>query len=104
MKYQTLILELEELAAQLGLKLRYEKGDFEGGFCILKEEKMLVVNKKLPDPRRASVLAQALNEYGLDNMFVKPSLREYIEDEIARQAAGKRAKKENKAEKPTKSP
>ena len=84
MKYIILIADLEELANQLGLKVRYEKGNFEGGFCILKEERLLVVNKKLPDPRRASVLAQALNEYGIENVFVKPGLRQYIEDEIAK--------------------
>lgn len=84
MKYLALITELEEVAAQLGLKVRYEKGDFEGGYCIVKAEKMLVVNKKLPDQRRASVLAQALNAYGLDNTFLKPALREYIEDEVAK--------------------
>jgi hypothetical protein len=85
MKYQTLITELEELSSLLGLTLRYEKGDFDGGYCIVKDERMLVVNKKLPDQRKASVLARALNEYGLDNMFIKPALREYIEDEVARQ-------------------
>ena len=84
MKYLSLIANLEELADQLGLKIRYEKGNFEGGFCILKEERLLVINKKLPDPRRASVLAQALNEYGIENVFVKPGLRQYIEDEIAK--------------------
>ena len=84
MKYATLIAELEGLAVQLGLKVRYEKGDFEGGFCVLKDERMLVINKKLPDQRRASVLAQALAEYGLENVFIKPSLRDYIEDEVAK--------------------
>lgn len=84
MKYQTLITELEALAAQLGLKVRYEKGNFEGGYCIVKDERMLVVNRKLPDQRKAAVLANALNEYGLDNMFIKPTLREYIEDEVAK--------------------
>ena len=84
MKYLSLIAQLEELATQLGLKIRYEKGDFEGGFCVLKDERMLVINKKLTDPRRASVLAQALAEYGLENVFIKPSLRAYIEDEVAK--------------------
>jgi len=85
MKHLELIAELEEIAAQLGLKVRYEKGNFEGGFCILKEERLLVINKKLPDPKRASTLAQALNEYGIENVFIKPAVRQYVEDELARQ-------------------
>lgn len=92
MKYAAVITELEELASQLSLKVRYEKGDFEGGFCILKEERLLVINKKLPDARRASALAQALGTFDLENVFLKPSLRRYIEDEVVRQRQTVRVK------------
>ena len=85
MKYLELVAELEEIASQLNLKIRYEKGNFEGGFCILKEERLLVVNRKLPDPKRASTLARALSEYGIENVFLKPNVRQYIEDEMVRQ-------------------
>lgn len=84
MEYLTLIKELEELATQLGIKIRYEKGNFEGGYCILKEQKILVVNKKLFDNRKTSVLAQGIAEIGIDDVFVKPIVRQYIEDENVR--------------------
>ncbi len=86
MNYTSLIQELEELTAQLGLNVRYEKGDFEGGYCVLKSQKLLVVNKRLADARKASSLAQAIAEFGIDTTFVKPALRQYIEDEAARAA------------------
>jgi hypothetical protein len=89
MNYLLIVQELEELTAQLGINLRYEKGDFEGGYCVLKDQKVLVVNKRLPDPRKASSLAQALAAYGIETAFIKPKLREYIEDEAARAAKGK---------------
>jgi hypothetical protein len=81
--------ELEELARQLVLELRYEKGDFDGGYCILKHQKVLVINKRLSEQRKASCLAQALAEFGIETAFVKPSLREFIEDEVARSAKQK---------------
>ena len=84
MNYQQLLAELEELGQQLGIQIRYEKGDFDGGYCVLREKKMLVVNKRLHDARKASSLAQALAEYGIETTFVKPLLREYIEDEWAK--------------------
>ncbi|MBI4546938.1 MAG: hypothetical protein HY707_03100 [Ignavibacteriae bacterium] len=84
MNYPQLLQELEEVSRQLGLQLRYEKGDFDGGFCILKEQKVLVVNKRLSDSRKASTLAQALAEYGIETTYIKPTLRQYIEDEVAR--------------------
>jgi hypothetical protein len=84
MKHEELIEEFHLLATQLGITIRYEKGDFEGGYCILKDRKLLLINRKLLPNRKASVLAAALREIGLDNVFLKPALREYIEDEAAR--------------------
>ncbi len=86
MNYPELIKELEELSRQLQIEIRYEKGDFDGGYCVLKNQKVLVVNKRLADARRASSLAQAIAEFGIETTFVKPSLRQYIEDEVAKAA------------------
>ncbi len=84
MNYTQLIGDLEELARQLNLDIRYEKGDFEGGYCILKDQKVLVVNKRLLDSRKAVALALALSEFGIDLVFIKPNLRAFIEDEVAK--------------------
>jgi hypothetical protein len=89
MNYNQIVGELEELARQCNINIRYEKGDFEGGFCVLKDQKVVVVNKRLLDSRKASALAVAIAEYGIDTMFVKPNLRTYIEDEVAKMARAK---------------
>jgi hypothetical protein len=52
----------------------------------LKDERLIVVNKKLAIPRRASILAQGLAEIGIDEMYLKPVVREFIEDELVRAA------------------
>lgn len=84
LNYSQLIQDLETVAAQLGVTLRYEKGDFEGGFCVLREQKLLVVNKRLTDARKASSVAVGLAQYGIDETFLKPNLRQFIEDESAK--------------------
>ena len=84
MNFEHLIQELEELAQHMGIRIRFEKGDFKGGYCILKEEKVVVINKRLHEMKKASVLAQALGEIGIEQTYVKPNLREFIEDEIAK--------------------
>lgn len=84
MKHEVLIQELQEVASQLGVTIRYERGDFEGGYCILREQKILLVNRRLFPAKKASVLAMAMHEIGLDDMYLKPAVREYIEDEIAK--------------------
>ncbi len=86
MKQEEIIEELHGLARQLGVSIRYDRGDFEGGYCILKEQKLLLVNKRLMPGRKAAILAIAMQEIGLDNVYLKPALRAFIEDEVAKAA------------------
>ena len=86
MKHEVLIQELQEVAAQLGVTIRFERGDFEGGYCILRKQRILLVNSRLFPAKKASVLAMAMHEIGLENMYLKPAVREYIEDEVAKAA------------------
>jgi hypothetical protein len=37
--------KMEEVVKALQYKLRYEKGQFQSGFCIVKNQKIVVVNK-----------------------------------------------------------
>lgn len=84
MKHEEILAELEAIARQMNVTIRYEKGEFEGGYCVLKAQRILLVNKKLLPNKKAAVLAVAMQEIGLDNVFLKPALRAYIEDEVAR--------------------
>lgn len=84
MKHEELILDLQQVAQELGITVRFEKGDFEGGYCILKDSRVVLVNKRILPARKAAVMALALNEIGLDDIFIKPAVRGYIEDEVAR--------------------
>jgi len=84
---EQLIRELETLADKSGVVVRYEKGDFDGGYCILRAERMIVVNKRLTPPKRASIVAQALAEIGIEEVYLKPAVREFIEEELSKAAA-----------------
>jgi hypothetical protein len=84
MRHEEILHELQQIAEQLGVTVRYEKGDFEGGYCILRDQKLLLVNKRLQPNRIASVLAVALQEIGMDTVYLKPALRAYVEDEAAK--------------------
>jgi hypothetical protein len=84
MENQELLSELESIASQLGIRLRYEKGDFEGGYCVLKSERIIVINKKLSPATWLSVLARGISEIGLNNTYVKPAVRNFIEDEVSK--------------------
>jgi hypothetical protein len=89
MKHEDIVVELQDVARQMGVTVRFERGDFEGGYCILKEQKLLLVNRRLLPTRKAAVLASAMREIGLENVFLKPALRAYIDDEAAKAGRGK---------------
>ena len=76
--------ELEIVANDMGVHIRYEKGDFDGGYCLLRDERIIIVNKKLNPNRRASVISLAFGELGIENIYIKPAVRLFIEDELVR--------------------
>jgi hypothetical protein len=47
---------------------------------------LLLINRRLTPAKKAAVFAVALHGIGLENQYVKPVVREFIEDEIARSA------------------
>ena len=86
-----MLAELEEVASRLNYKVRYEKGNFEGGYCILKESRLLVVNSRNEIERRIIIVAKSLKQIGVDDIFVKPSVREIIEKESSRKLTSEEA-------------
>jgi hypothetical protein len=84
MTAEEILSELDIVARDLGVRIRFEKGDFDGGYCLLRDERIIVVNKKLKPNRKASVISQAFGELGIDNVFIKPAIRVFIEDELVR--------------------
>lgn len=86
MTFDQILKELEELADRSGITIRYEKGDFDGGYCVLKDERLIVVNRKLAAGKKASVVAQAIAEVGVEELYLKPAVREFIEEELSKAA------------------
>ena len=84
MTVEETLSELEIVAHDMGVHIRYEKGDFDGGYCLLRDERIIVVNKKLNSNRKAAVLSQAFGELGIENIYIKPAIRLFIEDELVR--------------------
>tara|TARA_X000000950_G_scaffold48557_1_gene56499 strand:- start:2932 stop:3192 length:261 start_codon:yes stop_codon:yes gene_type:complete len=80
MKKEKLYIEFENLAEKLGLRVIKGKGDFQGGSCIIKDEKVIVVNKNKPIEQKLKILASCFNKIDLNGIYIVPALRAYIED------------------------
>ena len=86
MTHEELFEELKGLANELGIKVRFENGNFDGGYCLLREERLIVLNRRFTVPKKIRTLTLGLNEYGLGDIFIRPAVREAIEDELAKAA------------------
>ena len=57
MKYnQTVLNKLEKILEEAGYVVRYERGSFQSGYCILEEKKVVVLNRFLNIEGRINTL------------------------------------------------
>ena len=81
-EFEETLQELKALVGQLGATLHFEKGNFKGGYCILHDSKVIVINKMANLQRKVMILSAALKELGVDKIYLSPKIREII-DEMA---------------------
>jgi len=63
--------KLENLFAASEYILRYEKGNFKSGYCVLKETKIVIINKYFPIEGKINALIDIINELNLDSKDFK---------------------------------
>ena len=61
-----LLNKIEDIFAESNYHLRYEKGNFKSGFCILKSENVIIVNKYYPIEGKINVLIDILKNVQID--------------------------------------
>jgi len=76
--------QLEGLAHQLGIQIRYEKIAEEelkstGGLCRVKGENVIIINSKATTKHKIKTLGKALKNFDLSNVYIRPALRELLE-------------------------
>ncbi|MEM0993849.1 MAG: hypothetical protein AAGI49_12500 [Bacteroidota bacterium] len=54
--------KLELLLEETGYIIRYEKGNFQSGYCIVKDRKVIIVNKFFDTEARINCLLEVVNE------------------------------------------
>lgn len=74
------LTKLEELIAESDYILRYEKGNFKSGYCVLKDQKIMIVNKFFAVEGKINALLDILRSVDLDrSKFSEKSLKLYEE-------------------------
>jgi len=81
MKYTVTTLEkIEKILQETGYVVRYERGNFQSGYCILEEKKVLVLNKFLTLEGRINTLIDILPILSLEPESLAPESRRMLEN------------------------
>ena len=76
--------QMEELAENLGITVRYEKiqkesAFFPGGFCRVKGKDLIIINSKASVDDKIEIMGRAFLSFDLSQIFILPAIRELID-------------------------
>jgi hypothetical protein len=63
---QTTLDKVEKIAEESGYVMRYERGSFQSGYCILQAKKVVVLNKFLPLEGRINTMIDLLPQLNIN--------------------------------------
>lgn len=85
LKFTPAFLEkLEKIISEAGYILRYERGTFQSGYCILESKKVVVLNKFLQTEGRINTLIDLLSVLNIDTDHISIESRKFYEEVVAR--------------------
>lgn len=85
MKYtQTTLDRLEAIPEQAGYVLRYERGTFQSGYCILEEKKVVVLNKFLQTEGRINTLVDLIPQLDIDVSLLQEETAKLLAEILAK--------------------
>lgn len=55
--------------------IRYERGNFKGGYCLVMEQRVILINKFYPLESKINTLAAIIREIEIDESELAPELQ-----------------------------
>jgi len=81
MKYTESMLEkMERIVAESGYIVRYERGHFQSGYCMLEHRKVVVLNKFLQTEGRILTLMDLIPKLTINSESLSPEAKKAYED------------------------
>jgi len=88
MKYTQITLEkTEKILEENGYVIRYERGTFQSGYCILEQRKVVVLNKFLQTEGRINTLIDIVPQLKIDAGLLTLEIKKLYQEIMAKQAA-----------------
>lgn len=85
MKYnQSALDKIEKVLDESGYVVRYERGNFQSGYCILEERKVVVLNKFLQLEGRINTLVDIIPQLSVNAELLSPEAQKTYKEVLAR--------------------
>jgi hypothetical protein len=85
MKYtQTTLDKIEKIIAEVGYVIRYERGTFQSGFCILEEKKVVVLNRFLQLEGRINTLIDLIPQLKIEAATLTAESKKVFDDIVGK--------------------
>lgn len=81
--------KLEKILEESGYVLRFERGTFQSGYCILEQKKVVVLNKFLQLEGRINTLIDLIPQLQVSADVLSPESRKTYEQVMLKQEEGK---------------
>lgn len=95
MKYtQTTLDKIEKVVEEVGYIIRYERGTFQSGYCILEDRKVVVLNKFLQLEGRINTLIDLIPQLNIPVDSLSSESRKVFDDIMGRYHAAKGSSEE----------
>ena len=87
MKYtQNILDKIERIAEEAGYVIRYERGNFQSGYCILQAKKVVVLNKFFQTEGRINTLIDLLPQLDISFDALTHESQKMYEEVMAAEA------------------
>lgn len=99
LKYSKAFLsKLEDLISEGGYIVRYEKGHFKSGYCVLKESKLVLINTFLTLEGRINCLAELIGILNITHETLTEKSKKLLQELTLFQLAQKSITNQNEAQ------
>jgi hypothetical protein len=72
--------KIEELLVEVGYQVRYEKGSFQSGYCLVENRKIAIVNKFFETEGRINTLLDIIDKIEFDTEGVSEKSQKVLKE------------------------
>jgi hypothetical protein len=84
------LTKLEDLVSESDYTLRYEKGHFKAGYCVLRDQKIIIINKFFSTEGKINALIEILKSVKLNDANFSEKSRKLYADLAPAHVEGRR--------------